>query len=185
MKYLARNAVLLALLLLGGCASAPSRTAQTAVDGDVGYEAVALDDDNRLQVEPGRFTNADPPVGAERVLPVYPPTRLGQPLPPVAICAELWVDADGVVTEVRPVVQPPECPEAAAPREDFDAAVSAATRQWAFLPAFVCEDSVDGTQDFECGGNGRLRYIAIRLTYRFVFTQTGSGGSVSVEDARR
>ena len=185
MKNHVQTGALLVLLALAGCAAQQERSSQKRVEGDVGYEAVALDDDNRLTIESGRFTNADPPVGAERILPEYPPQRLAESLPPLAICAELWIDADGVVTNVQPVIQAPECAEVDAPREDFDAAVAEAARQWAFLPAFVCEDSADGAQDFECKGNGRLRYIPIRLTYRFVFTQTESGGSVSVEDARR
>ena len=185
MKMPAWIVSLMALLLLMACATPLPRQPEKQVSGSVGYEGVALDDDNRLQIEPGRFTNADPPVGAQRILPEYPAARLADSLPPLSICAELWIDADGVVTNVQPVVQAPECSAIDAPREDFDDAVAAATRQWAFLPAFICEDSDDGAQDFECKGNGRLRYIPIRLTYRFVFTQTESGGSVSVEDARR
>ncbi|MEZ5463962.1 MAG: energy transducer TonB [Lysobacteraceae bacterium] len=184
MTSLLRTASLMAFCLLAACASAPQGP-ETRVTGSVGYEGVALDDDNRLQIEPGRFTNADPPVGTERILPEYPVERLPDALPPLPICAELWIDAEGVVTNVEPVVQAPECPEVWAPREDFDHAVAEAARQWDFLPAFVCEDSDDGGSDLECHGNGRLRYIPIRLTYRFVFTRTESGGSVSVEDARR
>ena len=184
MKSLVRTASLMALLLLAACASAPHEP-EARVSGSVGYESVALDDDNRLKIEPGRFTNADPPVGAERILPEYPVDRLAESLPPLPICAELWIDADGIVTNVRPVVQAPECPDVDVQRDDFDFAVGSATRQWSFLPAFVCEDSDDGGSDLECHGNGRLRYIPIRLTYRFVFTRTESGGSVSVEDARR
>lgn len=185
MKFLVGAASLMALLLLAACVSPSPRPPGKQLSGSVGYEGVALDDDNRLSIEPGRFTNADPPVGAVRILPAYPANRLADSLPPLPVCADLWIDAEGAVTNVQPVVHAPECPAVDAPREDFDDAVAVATRQWDFLPAFVCEDSADGTQDFECKGNGRLRYIPIRLTYRFVFTQTESGVSVSVEDARR
>ena len=119
-------------------------------------------------------TLGDPP------LPTYPTELLKQRRPPVAVCVDVVVGADGRAGMLVPRHDIPGCPPAdAAGLVPFEQAALEAMRRWTFLAAAICTFPPGVAPNDRCDGTGVVEQpVPVRLTYRFEFSQHAGRGRV-------
>ncbi len=119
-------------------------------------------------------TLGDPP------LPAYPAPLLEQHLAPVAVCVDVVVSAEGRATGLAQHTGIPGCPDADDPAlAPFVQASMEAIQQWTFLAAAICTFPPGMPSDDRCAGEGVVEQpVAVRLTYRFEFSQHAGRGRV-------
>lgn len=127
-----------AVAAVSGCASAPSSGPEKPTTrGETSYRSVAKDDTRHYQLALGEISTGAVPW--DHAAPVYPPTLLDQRLPPRDIAAQLIVNEQGKVSEVRIADEA----QADANTRLFDEAVRAAAMQWTFEPLRVSQWASD------------------------------------------
>jgi len=96
----------------------------------------------------------------------------------VAVCVEIEVSEEGLVRAARQIEASPDC-EARGTQASaaFFPAVREAVESWSFFGAAVCEYEIDEAQ---CDhGTARLTPVAVKLAYRFEFSQAKGTRQVS------
>jgi hypothetical protein len=125
-------------MVLAGCATAPSgRPSKPVTEGDTSYRAVAKDDMQHYQLALGEISTGAVPW--DHPAPTYPAALLNERLPPQEIEAQLIVNEEGKVAEVRMADEA----QANAQTRLFEEAVRAAAMQWTFEPLRVSQWASD------------------------------------------
>ncbi|WP_235048225.1 energy transducer TonB [Xanthomonas cassavae] len=177
--------VLLAVCLtlaLGGCASGggepppiPARGGQVGMN-EISDELVASHRmvlaDNESFIPPLEDEGNQPPA--------YPPSLLGQALPPSTVCLQVVVGADGRVPASTPLEQPPRCPTSASLDPLMLQAARSAVAMWRFEPGLRClfPDLETKRTTYGSCGESPSRAEPVTLTYRFIFEQRDGKGTV-------
>ncbi|WP_232821108.1 hypothetical protein [Dyella sp. C11] len=149
-------------LSLAGCASAPSPgVPHPMTEGDTSYRAVPSGDMAHYQLALGQISTGAVPW--HHPAPIYPPALLDQRLPAHEVQAQLIVDEQGKVSEIRMPDEAQADPQA----RQFDAAVRAAAMQWTFEPLRISQWASDA--------NGNTHEVSTEarpfsLDYVFLFT---------------
>jgi len=157
------------LATVPGCAS--KRLHTRSIDATMILPAGA----ERTQLKPGQTFLMPVPIDS-------PSPRFPENVKPssAVVCVEIEVSGEGVVGAVRQIAPSPDC---AAPGTDastvFVPAVSEAVRSWTYFAAALCEYETDEMQCEQ--GTARLTPVAVKLAYRFQFSQANGTRGVSSE----
>lgn len=165
-----RRAAVLGMLLLAGCASAPSTSLPASATGPASERAALPPGTRQYQLAVGEVTSGANLV--RKVLPVYPQALLASCPPPVQVRALLIMDRSGKVTAVRVAAEN----VADVPRRRFIAAVRGAARRWQFAPLQIMHWAADAdgnTHEVDSGMRSFSR------TYQFAFACHAGKPSVS------
>jgi len=125
-------------IVLVGCASAPHPgPARPATESDTSYRQLAKGDMRHYQLALGQISTGA--VAWDHPAPVYPAALLDRRLPPQEVTAQLVVNEQGKMAEVR------IADEASADAQTrlFDDAVRAAAMQWTFEPLRISQWAAD------------------------------------------
>jgi hypothetical protein len=151
----ARHRAVLALTALGmalaGCASQPPQAAlKPTTEGDTSYRAVYKDDTKHYQLALGQVSTGAVPW--EHPAPVYPEALLAERLPAQEVQAQLIVNEQGKVAEVRMADEAQADPATRL----FDEAVRTAAMQWTFEPLRISQWAADANGNtHEVGSEAR------------------------------
>ena len=152
-----------ACVVLAACAGKAVRTG-------VAHEMILPEGAERTEVQDRQqFVMALP---YQQPLPAYPAgvTAVAAQLP---VCVEFVVGEDGAVRSQRLLEGVPDCVAAGQPgAAPFVQAALAAVSQWQFFGAGLCSWQ---QEEAECDdGRAEVTPVAIRLSYRFVFSSEGT-----------
>ncbi len=162
------------LLVLAGCASAPSTSSPPPAAGEATWQAVTPPGTRHYQLALGDVSS-----GAtleHMVPPLYPPDLLASCPAPVQVQALLIVGTSGTVTEVRVAGEN----TADATRSPFIGAVRAAARRWQFVPLQVTHWAADADGNSHQVDSGAQPFS---LTYQFHFACHAGKPAVSTSSA--
>lgn len=176
-------AALVAVLLLGGCATVPEAAPTT--HGEVGVREVdaAVAPSARLSLGSNESFQR-PLFAADNAPPDYPDALLAQRLPPQPVCLRVGISETGQVVLAEPVHAGADCAGTTTTAAEFIAAARTAALQWRFDPAFRCVYPDDTRPERGlCVGQGVQEIPqAVSLVYRFVFEQADGQGRVRMDD---
>lgn len=168
------------LLALCGCAAQPVSSTR----GDVALTPVEPPDAARhVQASDETFEIGELLPDSRRN-PEYPAALLARDLPEVVLCVEVSIDTAGRVTHTTPLLALPRCVAQSADIETaLKTSIDAAVLQWELLPSYVCKRAFGVEDDGYCADDDPTRIAVPMLRgYRFVFTQSADGASVSGEE---
>ncbi|WP_266180239.1 hypothetical protein [Dyella humicola] len=152
-----------AATMLAGCATTPSPApAQPSPQGDTSYRAVAKESMRHYQLAMGEISTGAIP--SARSAPIYPPELLSSGLPPVEIEAQLIVNAEGKVSEVRIADEVQVDPQ----RRPFADAVRKAAMQWTFEPLLISRWAADANGN-EHKVDSEARPFSAAYVFRFAW----------------
>ena len=166
------------LLAATGCATRPAATEEAADSRyNIGQRLLAPERDGGQggEIQPYELSAREvfrmpEPVHAP---PPELPARQGrQSLPPVAVCLNVVVDAQGRVQRSFPLLAHSQCGAG----NDADnghllQAAGDAVRQWRFAPAAICHfapGSLPAAPD-DCAGAAKVEEVPVTLPYAFTF----------------
>ena len=155
-----RQLAALCMLLLAGCASAPTTNLPPSATGEASWKAVLPPGTAHYQLALGDVSS-----GAtleHMVPPVYPPALLQTCPAPLQVQALLIVDKSGKVRAVRVAGEN----VADATRRRFIGAVRAAARRWQFVPLQITHWAADADGNSHQVDSGTRPFS---LTYQFHF----------------
>jgi len=164
-----RCGVLIASLILGGCATSKLAPPPPAT-GDASWRIESSPGTVRYQLAMGEISGGGTPF--QRVSPVYPASLLASCPPPEEIPALLIIDGQGAVGEIRVAGEP----QADSARQAFIEAIRVAAKQWRFNPLQINHWAADAD------GNTHVVDSETRpfsLTYAFRFACHGGKSMVS------
>lgn len=172
-----RLALPLLLLSLAGCATQPVVIEKDADSYNIGQQLLPpLPNGGQAgQVQPYTLSGRDVfrmPEPLHAPLPELPVAASGQTLPPVTVCLNVVVDAQGQVPRSLPLSQRSEC---AAGEDEQNAvlliAAADAVRQWRFRPAAICRfaPGVRPVAENDCTGAEKVEDVPVTLAYAFTF----------------
>lgn len=154
---------------LSGCATQrpTTRSVDTAMILPAGAE--------RTRMKPGeKFLM---PVPVESPSPRFPEAATQ---PAVHICVEIVVSEEGLVGPVRQIDTSPDCESPGSEASAmFFPPVREAVETWTYFGAALCEYATDESQCDQ--GFARLTPVAVKLAYRFEFSQAKGTRRVSSE----
>lgn len=178
-----RCVLMVATLLLAGCAASPVENATPDTrSGQVGVREVTAGVAGEARLVLAQNETFAPPLPApDNALPIYPAELLAQNLPPLAVCVQVGVAEDGSVLGTSNAPPSPDCPAPLPEAQPFFDAAAATTMTWRFDPAFRCVFDHPPTPDEACGNEGTREIPqAVSLVFRFVFEQVDGRGTVRV-----
>jgi len=168
-------AVFGAIAGLAGCAHRVVRPASPPANrGDASWHAVEQADTVHYQLALGEVSSGATPM--QRVAPVYPPSMLQGCPPVVDITAQVIVDEQGRVTDVRPADAASRAPAV----QPFLAATRTAAMRWVFSPLQVNHWSADAEGESHVVDS---RTLPFSLDYAFRFSCHAGSAQVSQGDA--
>lgn len=127
--------VLCGMLVLAGCASVGQPVTPPPRETAVSYREVLPPGQVRYQLALGEV--AVQPVIEANPAPIYPPELIAQALPPMEFTAQVIVNAQGTVDDVRVAGASGE------PAARFAAAIQQSVRQWRFSPLTITHWAAD------------------------------------------
>lgn len=140
--------------------------------GDASWHVVVPAGTTRYQLAMGDVSSGATPL--HRVTPIYPADQLARCAPPQEVQAQLVVDVDGKVSEVRV----PDEAQAGVDQRAFIRAVRVAALQWQFSPLQINHWAADAD------GNSHVvdsQTKPFSLSYVFHFECHNGASSVSTE----
>lgn len=152
----------LAAAMLAACACVPAAGPHATTESDTSYRAVAKGDLTHYELALGEVSTGAVP--AEHPAPAYPPSLLGQRLPPQEVEARLVVDEQGRVSEVRIEDEA----QADARTRLFDEAVRATAMQWTFEPLRISQWAADADGNTHEVGS-QTRPFSLDYVFRFAW----------------
>ena len=136
----------------------------------------------RMQLDPSQAFVF--PLLRESQLPEYPPELLALRLDTQALCVDVDIDAQGLVSQVRGR-DDADCAAAGPHASRFAAALEASVRQWQFDPALVCRTPDGRAAADACAEPDAIDTpVALRLSYAFVFSQQDGQPRVELRPGR-
>ncbi len=165
------------LLALAGCATRPVVAEDTADSGyNIGQRLLPSESaGGQGGVQPYALSGREVfrmPEPVHAPLPELPAMQARQSLPPVTVCLNVVVDAQGQVQRSFPLLAHSQC---GAGNDAGNAyllqAADAAVRQWRFTPAAICHFAPDATPAVagDCSGAARVEDVPVTLPYAFTF----------------
>lgn len=172
-----RTGLLLAFLALAGCGG--TRTTQVGAEMIMPPAAPQM----KMQTQEVFFMASHLNPG---LLPDYPEALLEAGPDHATVCAEIVVDADGMVSWTAPLRAGPRCPAEALPALAwFEHAVDQTLRQWRFEPASICTFPAGVEKSYDCVGAGVVRKtVPLRLAFVFEFSRSERRGRFSSASGR-
>nr|GAT43064.1 predicted protein [Mycena chlorophos] len=147
-----------------------------AVDNSTGassYKPVITGDEKQYTVQPGQSFSK--PLLEKTFAPVYPPNLVPQKLPPLDLMAQVIVDEQGHVSDVR-VQHDATTPDAE--QAAFAQAVQQAAMRWQFSPLLMTETRIDAQGHPVSSSKGKPFSLAYakdaRVRYRVAGLATAS-----------
>ena len=165
------------LLALAGCATQPVVIEKDADSYNIGQQLLPpLPNGGQVgQVQPYALSGSDVfrmPESLHAPLPELPAAASGQTLPPVTVCLNVVVDAQGQVPRSFPLSRRSEC----AASDDVQNAVllgaaADAVQRWRFRPAAICRfaPGVRPAAESDCTGAETVEDVPVTLAYAFTF----------------
>ena len=156
---------LIATVVLGCAANAPERRATSS------YQIIVPSTSERYEESPNQKFLLGDRIGAA-LLPEYPQPALAKHLPVQIVCIEIDIDADGHVSDSRPLYGVAGCPsDTLSPSEMFLASAKLAVKQWVFMPARMCTFPPNAQTNDSCASDDvTVEYVPVRLAFMFYFS---------------
>ncbi|SBV36691.1 conserved exported hypothetical protein [uncultured Stenotrophomonas sp.] len=169
-----RLSMMLSLLLLAGCATSP--VAEPEPVASIGQRLLAAESGGGQagQVQPYELSRREVfrmPEPLHAPLPELPASASRQSLPPVTVCLNVVVDAQGQVQRGFPLLAHSQCGAGNDARNGaLLQAAADAVRGWRFRPAAICRFA-PGTSPVaeDCTGAAQVEAVPVTLPYAFTF----------------
>lgn len=118
--------------------------------------------------------------------PAYPSDMADKNIPERTICLEIEIDESGEVYSSKPLYGITNCPaDAQSIEQEFVTAATQAVARWRFKPTLLCTfpEDVDMNAAHNSCSSERVRAqpIAIKLAFKFTFTQSHRGPTVHTD----
>ncbi|WP_298573856.1 hypothetical protein [uncultured Luteimonas sp.] len=167
---------------VAGCRSTPVEPPEPVASVDVAV-VPPPPGASRMQLDPSQAFVF--PLLLQSEMPAYPPDLLAQRLPPLTLCVDVDIGADGVVTGVGHR-QDEDCPGAGPHAPRFADALETSVRRWRFDPALVCRTPDGRAAEDACAEPDSIDTpVALRLSYAFVFSQEDGLPQVELASGER